>query len=502
MHRRCDACLHVQLPGRRPLFDWATGPYHSLNERGGWPVIEKISTGVEGLDRLTGGGFLRGSAYIIQGPPGAGKTILANQFCYAHIRDGGRALYMSLLAESSARMLSYVGQMAFFDQAVVPRQMEYISAYGVLEREGLPGLLKLIQHELKRYEATAMVLDGTFVAQSVASEQEFRSFIHTLQGVAGLANAVLVMLTHQARHAGSPEHTMVDGWIEMSNDIIGYRAVQTIQVRKHRGANILGGKHRMRISESGVEVFPRIESCIGDTPRALHPSTDVSTGLPDLDRLLGGGIPSESATLILGPSGSGKTTLGMYFAAQATPEAPALMLSFYESPARLRARARQLGFDLDRLADQNVLRLLWLAPADLIVDQVAHGIVQHAKAIGARRVFVDGIVALRDSLVFRDRLPYLINALSQQLCECGATLIYTQESAELDIDRAMPSDDLSAMVDNVIVLNISRRHHTSQRYISVVKVRDRHFVPRIQPFHIGEQGVLLGMENDSDSGQD
>lgn len=457
-------------------------------------MIEKISTGVEGLDRLTGGGFLRGSAYMVQGPPGAGKTILANQFCYAHVRAGGRALYMSLLAESSARMLNYVSQMSFFDSEVVPERMEYISAYGVLEREGLSGLLKLVQHELKRHDATAMVLDGTFVAQSVGSENEFRSFIHTLQGVAGLANAVLVMLTHQAREPGSPEHTMVDGWIEMSNDIIDYRAVQTIQVRKHRGALILGGKHQMRISASGVEVFPRIESCISDVPPPLLPGAHVSTGLPDFDRLLGGGIPSESATLILGPSGSGKTTLGVYFVAQATAEAPALMLSFYESPARLRARARQLGFDLDRLADQNVLRLLWLSPSDLIVDEVVHGVVQHAMAIGAKRVFLDGIVALRDSLVFRERLPYLINALSLQLRECGATVMYTQENAELEIDCAMPSDELSAMVDNVIVLNISRRHHTPQRYISIVKMRDRHFDARTQPFHIGEHGLALGVD--------
>jgi len=453
-----------------------------------------MSTGVEGLDRLTGGGFLRGSAYIIQGPPGAGKTLLANQFCYAHVRAGGRALYMSLLAESSARMLNYVSQMAFFDHSYVPERMEYISAYGVLEREGLPGLLKLVQHELKRHNATAMVLDGTFVAQSVASEQEFRSFIHTLQGVASLANAVLVMLTHQARDVGSPEHTMVDGWIEMNNDIADYRAVQSIQVRKHRGAPILGGKHLLRISASGVEVFPRIESCISDTPPQLAPTSNLSTGLPDLDKALGGGIPSESATLILGPTGSGKTTLGVYFVAQATAEAPALMFSFYESPARLRARARQLGFDLDRLADQNVLRLLWLSPAELVVDEVAHGIVQHAKAIGAKRVFVDGIVALRDSLVFRERLPYLINALSLQLRACGATVIYTQESAELEVDSVLPTDALSAMVDNVIVLNISRRHHTSQRYISVVKMRDQHFDPRIQPFHIGEQGLVLGLD--------
>jgi circadian clock protein KaiC len=455
-------------------------------------VIEKISTGVEGLDRLTGGGFLRGSAYIIQGPPGAGKTILANQFCYAHIRAGGRALYMSLLAESSARMLNYVSQMSFFDGSALPGRMEYISAYGVLEREGLPGLLKLVQHELKRHEASAMVLDGTFVAQSGASEQEFRTFIHTLQGIAGMANAVLVMLTHQAREASSPEHTMVDGWIEMSNELVGYRAMQAIQVRKHRGAPILGGKHWLRISTNGIEVFPRIESCLSDVPLPQSEPVSISTGLPALDRVLGGGIPAQSATLVFGPAGSGKTTLGVYFVAQATVEAPALMLSFYESPARLRARARQLGFNLDRLADQNVLRLLWLPPSELIVDEVVHGVVQHAKAIGARRVFIDGVVALRDSLVFRERLPYLINALSLQLRDIGATVMYTQESAELEIDCAMPSDALSAMVDNVLVLNISRRHHISQRYISVVKMRDRHFESRTQPFYIGEQGLVLG----------
>jgi circadian clock protein KaiC len=315
-----------------------------------------------------------------------------------------------------------------------------------------------------------------------------------LQGVASLANAVLVMLTHQARDVGSPEHTMVDGWIEISNDTIDYRAVQSIQVRKHRGAQILGGKHRIRISANGLEVYPRLESCIGDVPPRPHPGTSISTGLPGFDRLLGGGLPSESATLILGPTGSGKTTMGMYFVAQATEQAPALMLSFYESPTRLRARARQLGFDLDHLADQNVLRLLWLSPAELIVDEVVHGVVLHAKAIGAKRVFIDGIVVLRDSLVHRERLPYLINALSMQLRECGATVVYTQESMEMEIDRTMPNDELSAMVDNVVVLNISRRHHTQQRYISIVKMRDRHFDPRVQPFHMGEQGLALGVD--------
>jgi circadian clock protein KaiC len=457
-------------------------------------VIEKLSTGIEGLDRLTDGGFQRGSAYIVQGPPGAGKTILANQFCYSHVRSGGRALYMSLLAESSTRMLNYVRQLAFFDENAVPDSLEYISGYGVLEREGLPGLSKLIQHELKRHQATAMVLDGTFVAQSVASEQEFRSFIHGLQGVAAAAGAVLVMLTHQARQANSPEHTMVDGWIEMSNDTMGYRAVQNIQVRKQRGANILSGKHSFRISEQGITVFPRAESCVDPQPSTAHQTSSLSTGLQDLDLLLGGGIPTESATIVLGPTGSGKTTLGLHFLSQASLDAPALMFGFYESPARLDLRARSLGLNLHQLVQSGAMHMVWQPPADIIPDEIVHDIVRRARATGAKRVLLDGLVAIRDGLIDRVRLPYLINALSQQLRDMGATVLYTMEIRELGLDSLMPSDELSAMIDNVLLLNISRHEHAARRYLSVVKMRSRDFDPHTQPFHIGNGGFALGTD--------
>jgi circadian clock protein KaiC len=455
-------------------------------------VIEKISTGVEGLDVLTDGGFLKGSAYIIQGPPGAGKTILANQFCYAHIREGGRALYMSLLAESSARMLNYVGQMSFFDESAVPGKMEYISGYGTLEREGLPGLLKLIQHELKRHNASAMVLDGTFVAQSEASDQEFRSFIHTLQGVAGMANAVLVMLTHQSRGANNPEHTMVDGWIEMSHELADYRSVQLIQVRKHRGAKILGGQHQLRISNKGIEVFPRIEATISTVPPPLHASTSITIGLQELDQICGGGLPSQSGTLLLGPTGSGKTTLGLHFITQASPDEPALLVSFYETPARSQSRAGHLGQEVESLVEKGLLRIVWLPPAELVVDEVAHHIIQHAREMKAKRVFIDGIVALRDSMPHRTRLPYFINGLSARLREIGATVLYAQENIELEVDTVMPSDELSAMVDNVIVLNISRHTHAISRYISIIKMRERNFDPRTQEYHIGNRGLAFG----------
>jgi circadian clock protein KaiC len=494
-------------------------------------VIEKFSTGIDGLDQLTQGGFLRGSAYIVQGPPGAGKTILANQFCYAHVRSGHRALYMTLLAESSSRMLNYVSQMSFFEGSALPDAMQYISGYGVLEREGLAGLLKLVQHELKRHRATAMVLDGTFVAQSVASEQEFRSFIHALQGVAGIADAVLVMLTHQNREASCPEHTMVDGWIELSDEIQGFRAYRTIQVRKHRGAAILPGKHRFRITREGIAVFPRAETLLdsigsldalaiepagkavdpvatsGTPATEVEPAPDtrrptslskvhplrMSTGHAPLDGLLDGGLPAASATLLMGPTGAGKTTVGLHFLSRASAQQPALMLGFYENPSRLRQKARSIGVDLDTPLATGALELLWLPPAETIVDEVIQRVVQLARARNARRIFVDGLVAIRDSLVIRQRMPYVINALSMQLAAIGATVLYTSEIPELQLDQAMmPSEEMSAMVDNVVLLNTGRRDNAFRRFLSVIKLRDSDFDPRTHEFHINDNGIVFG----------
>jgi circadian clock protein KaiC len=456
-------------------------------------VIEKFSTGIEGLDQLTDGGFLRGSAYIVQGPPGAGKTILANQFCYAHVRAGGRALYMTLLAESSSRMLAYVSQMDFFEGSALPDAMQYISGYGVLEREGLPGLLKLVQHELKRHRATAMVLDGTFVAQSVASEQEFRAFIHALQGVAGMADAVLVMLTHQNRDSSCPEHTMVDGWIELSDETQGFRAYRTIQVRKHRGAAILPGKHRVRITGEGVAVFPRVESALEAAPAARAEAHRVTSGHEGLDTLLQGGLPAGSATLLVGPTGAGKTTLGLHYLSLSSAQEPGLMFGFYETPAHLLQKARSIGLDLDTPLGDGTLEISWLPPAENIVDELVRDIVSRARARKAKRVFVDGLVAIRDSLVIPERMPYVINALSMQLGAIGASVVYTSEIPELQLDQAMmPSDELSAMVDNVLLLNTGRRGHAFRRYLSVIKLRDSDFDPRTHEFHVNARGIAFG----------
>src|SRR5882762_6719925 len=98
-------------------------------------VSERTPMGIPGLDRVCGGGFVKGAIYLFMGRPGTGKTTLGNQLCFAHAKQGGRSAYLTLLAESHASMLRNLQQMRFFDPSVINNGVSYVGAYRAL-RDG------------------------------------------------------------------------------------------------------------------------------------------------------------------------------------------------------------------------------------------------------------------------------------------------------------------------------------------------------------------------------
>jgi len=225
------------------------------------PDIERFRTGVEGLDIITRGGLLVAGVYIIQGVPGAGKTILANEICFHHIKGGGRAAYITLLAESHSRMLQHLAPMDFFDESAIPEHIFYLSAFHTLEEAGLKGLLELLRREMRTRNATLLVLDGLLAAQeSAPTSRDFKKFIHELQSHAAANGCTVLLLTSGADAPVSAEHTMVDGLIELGDEQYNMRNQRTLQVRKFRGSAALRGKHVFRITGHGIRIFPRIEA--------------------------------------------------------------------------------------------------------------------------------------------------------------------------------------------------------------------------------------------------
>ena len=122
------------------------------------PAIERMPSGIAGLDSILHGGFFKGGTYLILGPPGAGKTMLGNQICFNHVASGGRALYVTLLAETHSRMLAHIQSLTFFTPQPIGDTLYYISGYSALEQEGLDALLALIRQEARRSRAERALL--------------------------------------------------------------------------------------------------------------------------------------------------------------------------------------------------------------------------------------------------------------------------------------------------------------------------------------------------------
>ena len=185
--------------------------------------LERVPSGLPGLDVILQGGFLKGGLYIIQGPPGTGKTTFGNQICFNHVAGAGRAVYLTLLAEYHARMMQHLGVMEFFDASKIPDHLTYINGLASLHELGLKGLVSLLRKEVTSRLASVLVIDGIVSARRAApDEQAFNEFIHELQAVAIATECTVFILTSAQTNIIEPEHTMVDGIIELADQLTGW----------------------------------------------------------------------------------------------------------------------------------------------------------------------------------------------------------------------------------------------------------------------------------------
>src|ERR1700761_4059538 len=192
--------------------------------------LTRFSSGIAGLDRILDGGFFQGGVYLIEGVPGAGKTILANQICFHHAKTDGRALYVTLLAESHSRLLQHLQDLTFFAPEAIPERLTYVSGFRVLEDEGLKGLMDLLRKELRSHHATMVVLDGfAAVGESADSDRAFKKLVHELQIHAGLAKCTFFLLSSGIAEFVQPVHTMVDGLVKLTDHTFGVRSEREIQ---------------------------------------------------------------------------------------------------------------------------------------------------------------------------------------------------------------------------------------------------------------------------------
>lgn len=454
---------------------------------------ERITTGVPGLDVVLGGGLVASGVYIVVGEPGAGKTIFANQLCYHQARQGARCLYVTLLAESHARMLSNLRGMSFFDPTLLPQSIYYVSGFRMLEEQGLAGLLELLRREMRNHAASILVLDGLVQAQEAAgSHRDFKKFIHELQVSAGLSRFTALLLTSISGSTLHPEYTMVDGILELRERTANMRAWREVQVRKFRGSASLGGSHSVRISDAGMDVYPRLEAAVSREQPPDLTGQRVCFGIPSLDALVPEGLSAGSTTLVLGPPGSGKTLLGSHLLAEGLRHGePCLLVGFYEGPDRLLNKTAGVGLELGTAMREGRLVMKWQPPADCNLDVITHGLLEDVRKRGVKRLVVDGLNAMMECSHEPARMGQFFAALTQELRRRGVTTLFTLETPRLfgsELDVPVGSG-LSAVAENLLFLRHVELDGRLRRLLSIFKVRDTDYDPSLREFVITSKGV-------------
>ena len=457
--------------------------------------LERVPTGIPGLDRILRGGLLSGGVYIIEGVPGTGKTILANQVCFNHVAAGGRVAFVTVLAESHTRMLQHLQPMSFYHEDAIPERLYYVSGFRILENEGLKGIIDLLRREIKGHQATLLVLDGfATTEESASSPREFKKFVHEVQSHAAALECTVLLLTNGSERTVSPEYTMVDGMIRLEDTLFEQRTERTLQVAKFRGSDFLPGRHPFRITGRGLEIFPRVEAAFAvPSVRDDYSPRRQSTGIVTLDRILGGGLLAETSNGLYGPTGIGKTTLGLQYVGQSSATEPGAFYGFFESPERLRVRAETLGIDLRGLERRGAVELIWCPQGEHILDELGHRMVDAVRRRGVKRFFIDGYGALVESATNPGRMTRFVSTLSNELRALKATVIMSMESRNvLGTASELPSKGLSSLLEGLILMRYTELGGRIRRVVSVTKIRDSGFDPTLREFEITSRGIEIG----------
>jgi circadian clock protein KaiC len=456
-------------------------------------------TGVPGLDRILEGGLLVSGVYIVQGPPGAGKTVLANHVCFNHAAAGQRAVYVTLLAESHSRLFAHLRRMAFFDEGAIPDRVSYVGGYSTLQSGGLAALVTLIRGAIRKNNATLLVVDGLISAQeSAPSEREFKEFIHELQTLTDLTECTVLLLTNVERASGFfPEHTMVDGVLHLTDELSELRPLRHIRVMKLRGSAPIRGLHSVRITDKGFEVRPRIESILpqGPVPEAgIALGPKLAFGVSELDGMLRGGVRAGSVTMLLGSSGSGKTLMGMQFLSEGLKRGErGVFFGFYEHPDAILAKCQRVGIGgLKEGIEQGNLDIVWHRPVEGVIDELGESLIHTVRSTGAQRIFIDGMDGFERAADFSERMAGVYSAISQELERSGVTAVYTMETRQLFArDIQVPINGMSAATQNIILLRHIEHRARMLRVMVILKVRDDDYDGRMRELQITDGGLVL-----------
>jgi circadian clock protein KaiC len=460
--------------------------------------IERLATGVPGLDEVLGGGLPEYSFNLIAGGPGTGKTTLAHQIVFATATPDRPALYFTVLGEPTVKMLRYQQQMSFYDPAKVGDAVRFINLSDIAVVGDLAKVLEEIVRTVEEADPRLVVVDSfrTLVRTADGGEMALQSLVQrlALHLTSWEATTFLLGEYTEAERGSNPVFTVADGILWLNRSVERNSIVRKLDVMKVRGQASQPGLHTFRISGDGLRVFPRIPQRAEDV-QTTSGGRRASTGLAGLDEMLGGGIPEGDAALIAGPSGAGKSVFATQFIAEGVKNGePGVIAVFEEHPFEYQQRARSLGFDMEAMVRQGMLRVINLRPLDLSVDETLHEIIASVQEVGAKRVVIDSLSGFELALAptfradFRESLYRMVGMLTG----LGITVLMTMEVVEDFGQLRFTAHEVSFVTDDIILQRYVEIEGELRRVIAVIKMRSSDHSKALREYRITPHGIVVG----------
>jgi circadian clock protein KaiC len=470
--------------------------------------IRLLATGVPGLDQILGGGLPEFSFNLIVGPPGSGKTTLAHQIMFALATPERPALFFTVLGEPPVKMLRYQQQFAFFDLGRIPESIRFINLSDEVASGDFDRVLERITQEVEACAAGSVFVDS-FRSVMIESRRQ-------PQGTTGMQQFIQQLGIHLSSWQATtflvgeylsetdphPVFTLADGLVSLEKTLFRNSMVRQIQILKMRGISSRPGRQTFRISHAGIEVFPAALVCedaraTGEAAALATSRARVAVGVPELDDMLGGGLPSGYSMLVAGPSGSGKTILATAFLAEGVRRGePGVIVAFEQTPSQSRTRT------IDDLVRAGQVGLLNTRALDLSIDEIVHRLLDQIHRMKASRVVIDSLSGFELSVApgfledFRQSLFRMVAVLSGY----GVTVLMTSELEDRYTDLRFSPYGSAFLTDAIIVQRYVEIESRLKRVMAVVKVRGSAHSNKLRLYEITNSGIIIGAAVDDFEG--
>jgi circadian clock protein KaiC len=458
----------------------------------------QASTGIEGLDNVLAGGLPEHRVYLVQGPPGAGKTTLALQFLLDAAQRGESTLYVTL-SETTEELRAAAGahgwsldRIASYELGVVESHEEEENTLYLPSTVELGERMRALLAEIDRVAPTRVVIDSCSELRLLAQTPlRFRRQILALKKNLAARACTLLLLDNCTPATGDVLlQSLVHGVIELEHRAPIYGAERRrLRVLKLREVAFRGGFHDFVIRAGGLTVFPRLVA-------AEHQSTAVSgaveSGIDELDRLMGGGLARGTGTLIVGPAGTGKSSLAMQYASAAADRGEAVaMFAFDERPATITMRARAFGSSLETHLASGLVTLAHVDPAELSPGELVGMIRRSVEERGVRVVVLDSLNGFMNAMANEEAMGMQLHELLGYLGQKGVAtiMVFAQHGLFGHLESAV---DISYIADTVVLLRYFEASGLVRKAISVLKKRSGRHEAVIREYRLDQNGLSLG----------